>query len=64
MKLSDFIKKLQKLEAEGHGELEVRYRHGASGMCGQLGSAHVTDHTDDQGPFDVNGNYVSIYVGH
>lgn len=66
MKLSEFIKNLQKLESEGHGDLEVFYRHGASGDCGQLSSAHVTDRVDDCGPFDdmeEGDYYVSIYAG-
>jgi len=64
MKLSEFIKGLQKLEQEGHGELEVMYRHGASGDCGELSSAYVTDEVDDCGPFDLaDESYVSIYAG-
>jgi len=65
MKLADFIKSLQKLEAQGHGNLEVFYRHGSSGDCGELSSAHVTDNVDCCGPFDIEkgGNYVSVYAG-
>jgi hypothetical protein len=66
MKLSDFIKNLQKLESEGHGDKQVFYRHGSSGDCGLLSSAHVTDEIDDQcGPFDINegDEYISIYAG-
>lgn len=66
MKLSEFIKNLQKLESEGHGDKEVFYRHGASGDCGPLASAHVTNCVDDCGPFDYideGDYYVSIYAG-
>lgn len=66
MKLSDFIKNLQKLESMGHGDLQVFYRHGASGDCGNLSSAFVTDEIDDQcGPFDLDDGeqYISIYAG-
>ena len=63
MTLSDFIKSLQKLEKAGHGDLEVFYRHGASNDCGPLATAFVTDRVDDTGPFDVEGNYISIYAG-
>jgi hypothetical protein len=65
MKLKDFIAQLQKLEAQGHGELDVFYRHGASGDCGQLSSAHVTDEVEDTGPFDLDHGqmYISIYAG-
>jgi hypothetical protein len=66
MKLKDFIKNLQALEAQGHGNLEVLYRHGASGDCGPLSSARVTDEVSDEtGPFDLEENqkYISIYAG-
>jgi hypothetical protein len=66
MKLKDFIANLQKLEAEGHGDKEVFYRHGASGDCGKLSSAFISDEVnDDCGPFDLDEGqeYVSIYAG-
>jgi hypothetical protein len=66
MRLKDFIANLQKLEAQGHGDLEVFYRHGASGDCGPLSSAFITDEVDgDCGPFDLEDGqlYVSIYAG-
>lgn len=67
MTLDKFILNLQKLQAEGHGNLEVFYRHGASGDCGQLSSARVTDEIDDDtGPFDYvdeGESYISIYAG-
>lgn len=63
--LSALIAGLQKLEAEGHGDKQVFYRHGASGDCGLLGSAFVTDEVDECGPFDLEAGqqYVAIYVG-
>jgi len=66
MTLTDFINTLCSLEQAGHGEKEVFYRHGASGDCGLLSSAHVTNEVDPAcGPFDLyNGEeYVSIYAG-
>ena len=65
MKLSIFIQNLQKLEAEGHGDLEVFYRHGASGDCGELSSAFVDDLVDECGPFDLEDgeSYIRIYAG-
>lgn len=66
MTLDKFIAGLVKLQAQGHGDLEVFYRHGASGDCGPLSSAFVTDEIDDQcGPFDLNEGqeYISIYAG-
>ena len=63
-KLSDFIKQLQALEAAGHGDAPVYYRHGASGDCGPLRTAFVTTEVDDQGPFDMKGaEYISVYAG-
>lgn len=66
MNLNKFIEQLQKLQQEGHGEKQVFYRHGASGDCGPLSSAHVTGEIDDQcGPFDLDEGeqYVSVYAG-
>jgi len=53
------------LEAEGHGNKTVYYRHGASSDCGLLSSAHITSSVDDCGPFDLKPGeeYVSIYAG-
>jgi hypothetical protein len=66
MTLTKFIENLQKLKAEGHGDKEVFYRHGASGDCGKLSSAFISDEVDrDCGPFDLDEGqeYVSIYAG-
>jgi hypothetical protein len=65
MTLDKFIQQLQKLQSEGHGDKEVFYRHGASGDCGKLSSARVTDEVDECGPFDLDDGleYVSIYAG-
>ena len=65
MKLKDFIANLQELEAQGHGDLEVFYRHGASGDCGPLSSAFISDEVSECGPFDLDEGqeYVSIYAG-
>ena len=65
MTLDKFIEQLQKLQTQGHGDLEVFYRHGASGDCGQLSSARVTAEVEDTGPFDLEDGqeYVSIYAG-
>lgn len=65
MTVNEMITALQRLQHEGHGNLPVFYRHGASGDCGPLGSAHVTCETDQSGPFDLpfGQPYVSIYAG-
>jgi hypothetical protein len=65
MKLKAFIAELQKLDAQGHGDLQVFYRHGASGDCGELSSCFVTDTVNDCGPFDLEDgeSYVSVYAG-
>lgn len=62
--LDQFIKNLQKLQAEGHGHRPVYARHGASGETNEVGSARVTDHVGDCGPFDLEDPlYISIYIG-
>ncbi len=66
MNLTRFIQNLQKLEAEGYGELLVMYRHGSSGDCGPLGGARVSNEVDDDtGPFDLEPGqkYISIHAG-
>jgi hypothetical protein len=65
MKLNKFIENLVKLQNEGHGDLQVFYRHGASGDCGQLSSAYISDEVGECGPFDLDEGqeYVSIYAG-
>jgi hypothetical protein len=62
MTLNKFIEKLQKLQAEGHGDKEVFYRHSSSGDCGQLSSAYISDEVNECGPFDIEEGeeYVSI----
>ncbi|RWB08818.1 MAG: hypothetical protein EOQ39_18605 [Mesorhizobium sp.] len=65
MTLQQLINKLLLVAAEGHGDRKVFYRHGASGDCGEVGNAHVTDRIDECGPFDLDEGekYVSLYVG-
>jgi hypothetical protein len=65
MKLNKFIEQLQKLQTEGHGDKEVFYRYGASGDCGPLSSAFISDEVSEWGPFDLDEGeeYVSIYAG-
>jgi hypothetical protein len=68
MTLNDFIANLQKLQAEGHGDLEVFYHHGSSGDTGNLGYAFQgeIDGTEDCGELcdmDVGEKYISVYAG-
>ena len=70
MRLRDFINELLRLEAKDpkNKDLEVFYRHGASGDCGLLSSAHVSDSVNECGPFledeGIEGPYyISIYAG-
>lgn len=65
MILDKFIEQLIKLQSEGHGNLEVFYRHGASSDCGELSYPNVTDKIDSCGPFDLEKgeNYISVYAG-
>jgi hypothetical protein len=66
MKLTEVIFNLQKLVDEGHGDLEVYYRHSGSGDCGPLESGRVTNSVNDCGPFDLEDgeNYISVSVGY
>lgn len=66
MTLNEFISNLQKLQGDGHGELQVFYSHSSSGECGPLSSAHVTDEQGESGPFDIEPGekYVSISAGY
>ena len=65
MNLDTFLTGLLKLQAEGHGKKQVFYRHGASGDCGELSSARITNSVEDTGPFDLDDGeeYISIYAG-
>lgn len=65
MNLSAFIKTLQKLEAEGHGDLQVFTVEGASGCVSEMGYPMVDDHVGESGPFDLEDGekYISVYVG-
>lgn len=65
MTLNKLIENLIRLQEDGHGDKKVLYRHGASGDCGELSFAHVTDEVDECGPFDLDDGeeYVSIYAG-
>lgn len=65
MRLNDFILQLQHLQEQGYGELELFYRHGSSGDCGELSSAYVTDEVNECGPFDLDEGqqYISVYAG-
>jgi len=65
MKLNDFIAQLQVLQELGHGEMQVFYRHGASGDCGELSSACIDDEVGECGPFDLEDGekYISVYAG-
>lgn len=68
MTLNEFVAQLVKLQSEGHGNLEVFYRHGASGDTGYLGHAFAeeVDGSEDCGElcdWTVGEKYISIYAG-
>jgi hypothetical protein len=68
MKLDKFIENLTKLQAAGHGDLEVFYVHGASGDSGYLGhpSVNVIDGSELCGAlvdWTVGEKYISVYAG-
>lgn len=67
MTLNEFIARLQNLRdsTPEAGNMQVYYRHGASGDCGELSNPYVTDDVNECGPFDLadREKYVSIYAG-
>jgi len=64
MKLQQLADEINKLVSEGHGGKWVFYRHTASGDCGAVWGAQVTDSVDDSGPFDLDEpEYVALNVG-
>ncbi len=67
MTLDKFIAQLRDLRdtVEGAGDMQVLYRHGASGDCGELRSARIASEVNECGPFDMEEGerYVSIYAG-
>jgi len=63
MKLSELIKELQELQAQGNGDLDVLYRKGSSGDCGEISSVYISDRIDCEcGPFDVPDGYLYITI--
>lgn len=60
--LNELIKTLTDLQAKGHGDKQVYYRHGAFGKCGKLSYSFVTSHVSENGPFDLDSGeeYVTI----
>ena len=65
MTLSHLIKKLQKLESQGHGDKKVYTIHGASGCVSELSNPWLTNEVNETGPFDLEKDeyYISIYNG-
>ena len=67
MTVSEFIKQLQKLEADGHGELELVASHGASGAFDSVGYPslkYATENDNAMGlDMDAGKPYISVYVG-
>jgi hypothetical protein len=66
MTVSGLLKYLEKIKAAGHGDIQIFYRHSASGDCGPIGTPYVTNRVDDFGPFDLEGGevYLALSVGH
>lgn len=64
MKLNELIEELKKLQAEGHGDLNVYYRGGADGSCGELSFPTVEDEVSDSGPFDEKdgAKWIELYA--
>lgn len=65
--LTELISALQKLAAEGHGDLPVYATHGASGASDPVGSPDIQKTTGAElgelCELDVGTPYVDIYIG-
>ena len=63
--LSELIETLQKLEDEGHGDLNIYAVSGSSGVAYELSNAFIRgpEHVGDAGPFDEDGDWIEIYAG-
>lgn len=64
MTLTKFIKKLQELEAQGHGEKKVFGVKSSSGAAYEVDGAFISDYVGDAGPFDLEPDeeYVDIVL--
>ena len=64
VKLSEFIKNLQLLEEQGHGNLEVYYEL-FLGDKGTLSNANVATVGPCEGPYDLDEGeqYICVYAG-
>jgi len=62
MKLNKLIIELQKLQEKGYGDLAVFGTHGASGSVFEAEGVQVTDYQGECGPFDVEGDYINLYL--
>jgi hypothetical protein len=65
MTLIEHAANINKMIAEGHGNLQIFARHGASGDVNPISYGSVTNRVDEFGPFDLEDseNYISFYVG-
>jgi hypothetical protein len=58
--LKDFVKDLNKLIEEGHGEKEVYMIDSRSGCAIALYGAHLSNYIGEAGPYDLEEEF---YVG-
>lgn len=65
IKLTDFIKQLQALEASGGGDKAIYASVGASKAKYEiLSGPYITDYVDDGGPLDLDSaEYICILTG-
>jgi len=69
VELTKFIEKLQELEAEHGGDLDVFYIEGSSGASGELSNPFYGDNGPEQthaGPlceYDAGRGFIWIYAG-
>lgn len=66
MTVDKFIGELQKLQREGHGQLEMLAVHGASGAPDPVSYPSVAKADDLEAEIlgiEEGGDYVSVYIG-
>ena len=66
MTLSNFIKELQKLEEQGHGDKQMFTTHSASGCTSELNYPRVSNYVGECGPYDLAPGeyYVDVCNGY
>ncbi len=67
MTLNEFIKELQALAKQGHGDLPMYATHGASGASDPISNPFVREVSGDECgelcEFEIGTKYIDVYIG-